>query len=588
MKKINESTKVTLTLKQLKKLVKESEGDSTSTEFDISAAIKSGNYKIQGIRGDKPNPVNVRMFAICMYQKSEKGWLNLDLVFDMAYAWAMFYDGKQKKDRPWDERRIGSRDGSLLIDDSLFDELKSNPDLHKAIEDHVEYCCRGNFVDEKKDMVFKKLENLKVSGTNRFAQSAIDTSNHEKALKDAVEYCKATYPQIIGGHSTQWYDQGGPGDPWDYDGDDDLSLERTFEIFDIDSKEKVDALAKAGKMSKTVEKGNFSTTYKVVFKNDDSDKVTLTMEQLKKLVNEYEHYYDPETGMTYDDEGNSWYGPPNPKYDVSDTPWRPRAGGYSSGRSRYHGGGYRRSSYSSSTPTEIESDKFFANNSAPKSESQAVWHLYQIVSIADKKKKPPQPVTGADLINRMIECLKALGLWSPNEAKLDEILSKPARYRPDGGAYARVPMEVLQNVKKAILSGNVSSLDTKTHVIAGRGGGGTQTYLSLSGGCKFAFEYDSILAAFGINNIYTIRKVMLEYYKQDKAARDASKIKEELSRFNKGEYAEALLRSFFRGFEDFRGNFNLAKADDEAKPSDSKDDEGEDELEVIDHDEALA
>ena len=110
------------------------------------------------------------------------------------------------------------------------------------------------------------------SPANRFAQAAIDTSNHEKALKDAVEYCKATYPQIIGGHSTQWYDQGGPGDPWDYDGDDDLSLERTFEIFDIDSKEKVDALAKAGKMSKTVEKGNFSTTYKVVFKNDDSNK----------------------------------------------------------------------------------------------------------------------------------------------------------------------------------------------------------------------------------------------------------------------------------------------------------------------------
>lgn len=235
--------------------------------FDISAAIKSGNFKIQGIRERAgANPVNVRMFALCMYQKSDTGWLNLNLVFDMAYAWAMFYDGNRKKDRPWDERRIGSKDGSLLIDDSLVEELKSNPDLHKAIEDHVEYCCKGNAVDEKKDMVFKKLENLKVSGTNRFAQAAIDTSNHEKALKDAVEYCKATYPEIVGGHSTQWYDQGGPGDPWDYDGDNDLSLERTFEIFDIDSKEKVDALAKAGKMSKTVNKGNFSTTYRVVFK----------------------------------------------------------------------------------------------------------------------------------------------------------------------------------------------------------------------------------------------------------------------------------------------------------------------------------
>lgn len=323
-------------------------------------------------------------------------------------------------------------------------------------------------------------------------------------------------------------------------------------------------------------------------KINENTKITLTLEQIKKLVNEYEHYYDPETGMTYDDEGNSWYGPPNPKYDVSDTPWRPRASGYSSGRSRYHGGGYRRSSYSSSTPTEIESDKFFANNAAPKSESQAIWHLYQMVSIAEKKKKPPQPVSVVDLINRIIECLKALGLWSPNEVKFDELLSKPAYYRPNGMAFTEVPTEVLQKVKKAILAGNVSDLDPNTHKIAGRGGGGSQMYEFLSSNCKFAFEYDSILFAFGINDGYTIRKMMLEYYKQDKAARDASKIKEELSRFNKGEYAESLFKSFLHGFRDFKGTFGKDKADDEAKPSDSTDDEGEDELEVIDHDEALA
>ena len=183
-------------------------------------------------------------------------------------------------------------------------------------------------------------------------------------------------------------------------------------------------------------------------------------------------------------------------------------------------------------------------------------------------------MTVADLINRMIECLKALGSWSPNDAKFDELLSKPVYYRPNNGAFTEVPTEVLQKVKKAILSGNVSDLDPETHKIAGRAGSGTQSYEFLSNNCKYSFEYDDILAAFGIDNSYTIRKMMLEYYKQDKAARDASKIKEELSRFNKGEYAESLLRSFLHGFRDFKGNFVLAKADDEAKPSDSQDGEG--------------
>ena len=99
-------------------------------------------------------------------------------------------------------------------------------------------------------------------------------------------------------------------------------------------------------------------------------KYLATLCEGKNLLREHEHYYDPDTGMSYDDEGNRWRGAPNPKYDVS---------GYwpHTGRNAWwKGGGYGSFRRKPRTPKEIDKNKLYFGREA-KTEATLVYFLYQ-------------------------------------------------------------------------------------------------------------------------------------------------------------------------------------------------------------------
>ena len=104
----------------------------------------------------------------------------------------------------------------------------------------------------------------------------------------------------------------------------------------------------------------------------DYIKYLATLCEGKNLLKEHEHYYDPETGMSYDDEGNSWRGKPNPKYDVS---------GYwpYSGRNSWWKGGNSRYSSSRTTkrePKVIDKDKLYFGRPA-RTDASLIYFLLQ-------------------------------------------------------------------------------------------------------------------------------------------------------------------------------------------------------------------
>lgn len=156
-------TKITLTIKQLRRLVKEATGDSEPV-FDISRAIASRNIKFEGLNdskhwrdamapidqgramwGDKPraavgapSPLNAKLFDVCLFQQEGDGWLNLDLHFDMGHIAVKYFYSKFKNEKPWANYRR-SLGEPRKIDDAMADDIKSNADLLQALKDYVEY-----------------------------------------------------------------------------------------------------------------------------------------------------------------------------------------------------------------------------------------------------------------------------------------------------------------------------------------------------------------------------------------------------------------------------------------------------------------
>ena len=130
--------------------------------------------------------------------------------------------------------------------------------------------------------------------------------------------------------------------------------------------------------------------------NKEIQESTMTKEYIKylatlcegrNLLREHEHYYDPETGMSYDDEGNSWRGAPNPKYDVSGYwPYSGRSSWWRGGNSRYS-----RSSKPSSTPKVIEKDKLYFGRPA-NTEGALVYFLLQACGLYLGRYKLPSGV----------------------------------------------------------------------------------------------------------------------------------------------------------------------------------------------------
>lgn len=124
----------------------------------------------------------------------------------------------------------------------------------------------------------------------------------------------------------------------------------------------------------------------------DYIKYLATLCEGENLLKEHEHYYDTETGYSYDDEGNRWRGAPNPKYDVS---------GYwpHTGRNAWwKGGGYRyggRRSYGSTKktfqPKEIEKDKLYFGREA-KTDSSLIYFMFQCAGLISGSNKVPSGV----------------------------------------------------------------------------------------------------------------------------------------------------------------------------------------------------
>lgn len=123
--------------------------------FDISAAIKAGNIRFEGIMDSKshrshsyvarskpvshPSAASAHLFGVSLFQPCDGGFLNLDFDFDMGHAGVKYYFGPDTNETPWDNRRRPLRGEARKIDDALADDIKNNQDLLNALKDFINY-----------------------------------------------------------------------------------------------------------------------------------------------------------------------------------------------------------------------------------------------------------------------------------------------------------------------------------------------------------------------------------------------------------------------------------------------------------------
>ncbi len=303
----------------------------------------------------------------------------------------------------------------------------------------------------------------------------------------------------------------------------------------------------------------------------ENTKVTLTVRQLRKLIRESavlikereeieivtptgEHI-----GMK-DDEGYFSRGYPG-RYDVGGTYvdddgyYAKKVGMYSP---EY---GYKNAKEKTNEPKPIDpkdvftEDKFFAGKS-PKSESQAVYYLYQMVCVAQGKKYPPDSPGSTPVVAKtLFEINDMLGIkepeidpdseemdtrsWHYDLRKGEERLANATNEKEKKDAEEEIKyandshkfcVDALGKAEKSWREGTFGITSPATTWRGACSDALGAVFTGLDGDAHYASAYVSTDSRALDNFLKEIKKLILAYYRTDKGARNTTPIKEFLQK----------------------------------------------------------
>lgn len=264
---MNSSDKITLTLGQLKRLVAESILKESYSDLDISKAIKSGNYELKGrtphsdlsfwmrdrYKEGEPWIGSARMFNIHLYQQDGDRWLNLYISFLTGCNLSYFYSDRKIIDN-WDFKTTNyirkPYKGIELVEitPEFLEEIKSNNDLRKVIEKHIEFNVQGQQEDVAQG-VYDRYKKLLNSADAKLNNEGVEAIKRYIARQDAErqirEYANAQQEKL--GRKYRYYKEyyrgeGSIAHDDDYEGSGETSLGGIAVDLGCKTKEDVDKL----------------------------------------------------------------------------------------------------------------------------------------------------------------------------------------------------------------------------------------------------------------------------------------------------------------------------------------------------------